>query len=79
MQPEDCYRIRRLLQSVGKRCYRNCYATAVRLGDDFKIEHLLECDPDLEGTSIKAQRARCTKIGRLVREGWADKALDYCR
>ena len=79
MSPEDRDRIKRLLKSVGKRCYRNCYSTAVRLGDTFKVEHLLECDPDLEGTSIKAQRTRCSKIRRLVREGWADEALDYCR
>ncbi len=56
--------IDRLLRSIGKRCFRNCHDTATRLGDSFDVDDLLACDPELEGTSLKAQRARASKIRR---------------
>ena len=70
--------IDRLLQSVGKRCFRNCHETATKLGDSFAVDDLLGCDPDLEGTSPKAQRTRVSTIKRLVREGLGKAALARC-
>jgi len=69
----------RLLQSVGKRCFKSCYETACRLGDSFSIDDLLKCDPKLEGTSPKAQSTRVSKIKRLIREGWGEEALARCQ
>ena len=68
----------RLLQSIGKRCFRNCYETAAKLGDSFSTDDLLVCDPELEGTSLKARRTRVSKIKRLVREGLGAAALERC-
>ena len=69
----------RLLQSIGKRCFWNCHETAARRGDSFSVEDLLACDPELEGTSPRAQRTRVSKIKRLVREGLEEAALALCR
>ena len=68
----------RLLQSIGKRCFRNCHDTAIRRGDAFDVHDLLACDPALEGTSPKAQATRVSKIKKLVREGRAKEALARC-
>ena len=70
--------IDRLLQSIGKRCFRNCHETATKLGDSFAVDDLLACDPKLEGTSPKAQRTRVSKIKRLIREGLGKAALARC-
>ena len=69
----------RLLKSIGKRCFRNCYLTAVRRGDAFDVCDLLACDPDLEGKSPKAHATRVSKIRKLVKEGLAEEALARCR
>ena len=37
--------INRLLQSVGHRCFRNGYETAIRCGEAFDIADLLRRDP----------------------------------
>lgn len=65
----------RLLQSIGHRCFRNCYETAMRRGEAFGIADLLRCDPALRGTSPEAQATRASKIRKLVREGRAAAAL----
>ena len=69
----------RLLQSIGKRCFRNCCETAARLGSSFSVDDLLVCDPELEGTSLKARRTRVSKIKRLIGEGLGKTALARCR
>ena len=69
----------RLLQSIGKRCFSNCHETAARRGDSFSVEDLLACDPELEGTSPRAQKSRVSTIKRLVREGLQKEALARCR
>ena len=71
--------IDRNLRSIGKQCYRNCYETAIRLGESFGVSDMLACDPELVGTSEKAQATRASCIRRLVREGLAEKALALAR
>ena len=44
----------RLLLSIGQRCFRNCYESAMRRGKAFDIADLLRCDPALRGTKPKA-------------------------
>ena len=68
----------RLLRSIGKRCFCNCYETAVRLGEAFDTDDLLRCDPALNGTSPRAMSTRASKIRKLVKEGLAAEALSLC-
>ena len=68
----------RLLKSIGKRSFRNCFDTAARAADSFSVDDLLVCDPALEATSLKAQRTRVSKIRRLIREGLGSEALERC-
>ena len=70
--------IDRLLQSIGKRCFRNCYETAVRRGENFDAQDLLRCDPELKDTAPGGQRIGVNCIKRLVREGLAAKAKSMC-
>lgn len=70
--------VERLLQSIGKRCFRNCYDIAIRRGGAFDVRNLVAGDPALEGTSPRAQATRVSKIKRLVREGRAKEALALC-
>ena len=67
--------IDRPLQSIGHRCFRICYETAVRRGEAFGMADLLRCDPALRETSPKALATRASKIRKLVREGQAGAAL----
>ena len=67
--------IDRQLQSIGHRCFRNCYETAGRRGEKFGIADLLRCDPALWETRPKALATRASKIRKLVREGRAAAAL----
>ena len=69
----------RLLQSIGKRCFRNCYETAIRRGENFDAYDLVRCDPVLKGSAPGGQRIRINSIKRLVREGYAEDALARCR
>ena len=71
--------IDRLVQSIGKRCFRNCYETAVRRGENFDVQDLLRCDPALKDTEPSGQRTRVSCMRRLVREGRAQEALARCR
>lgn len=72
--------IDRLLHSIGKRCFRNCYDCAIRRGDAFDVHDLLACDPTLlkSGKSPNARKTRVSKIKKLVREGLAQEALARC-
>lgn len=72
--------VERVLNRIGKRCFRNCYDTAMRKGQDFTIADLLRCDPALKlpGISERARIVRAANIRRLVREGLADEALSRC-
>ena len=72
--------IERLLKSISKRCFRNCYDTAVRLGESFDVDALLECDPTLKrtGKGKDARRTRVSNIKKLIKEGLGEEALARC-
>ena len=70
--------IDRLLQSIGKGCFKNCHETANKRGDSFSVDDLLACDPELEGAPPKAQKTRASKIERLIRDGLGAAALARC-
>ncbi len=67
----------RLLRTIGKRCYENCYKIATQKGDNLTIKDLVTHDPALKGTKETALRTRLNAIKRIVREGpaTAKKAL----
>ena len=71
--------IDRLLQSIGKRSFLNCYETAGRRGEEFGIADMLRCDPALRGLSPKAHSTRASGIRRLFREGRAEQAVARCQ
>ena len=67
----------RLLRTIGKRCYENCYNIATQKGDNLTIKDLVTHDPALKVTKETGLRARLSAIKRIVREGpaTAEKAL----
>lgn len=65
-----------VLRRIGKRCFRNCYETAIRKGEDFTVADLMRCDPTAKTENSK--RSRSSAIRRLVREGLAEDALSRC-
>ena len=66
--------LERLLQTVGKRTFRNCYEKASRRGDSFSIEDLLMCDPALERYSDAGNRTKLSTLKRIIREGMGPQA-----
>lgn len=71
----DDEKLKRCLESIGKRCFRNCYKIAFKRRDSITIEDLIRHDSELEGTSLKALRTRLSCIKRIFRAGCAEKAL----
>ncbi len=67
--------LKRVLNSVGKRCFRNCYEVAIKKGEHLVIEDLLANDPKLKGTKESGLRTRLNCIKRIVRENKAEEAL----
>ena len=65
----------RVLQSIGKRCYTNCYEVAIKKGEHLVIEDLLANDPKLKGKKESGLTTRLSCIKRIVREGKAEEAL----
>lgn len=69
-------KIKRLVQTAGKRCFRNCYTVAARRGEDLTKRDLVACDPALRGTAETGLNARLSAIKKIFREGWQDEALN---
>lgn len=68
----------RLLQSIGQRTFLRCHERAQAKRDEFTVDDLLECDPQLRGTTPSAQRTRVSKLKHIVREGLIEEALSLC-
>jgi squalene cyclase len=67
--------LERLLRSIGKRCFENCYSIAEQRNQDLSIEELIQHDPDLEGTSPKGFATRLSLIKKIFREKKAIREL----
>lgn len=67
--------LERRIESIGKRCFDNCYEVAVQKGDDLTLEDLIYHDPQLVGTSVKSLRTRLHKIKSIIRAGRGAEAL----
>ena len=67
--------LERLLRSIGKRCFENCYKIASQKGDNLTIDDLLANDTELESTTESALRTRLSKTKRIFRANLQDQAL----
>ena len=65
----------RLLKSIGKRVFINCYEVANDKGDDLSIEDLIECDPELKMTKGSGLQTRLSCIKKIFKLGLEAKAL----
>ena len=71
--------LERALESIGKRCFENCYPIAKKKGDQLTKKDLIKYDPKLQGTSEKALSTRLSKIIKIFREGKAEIALETAK
>ena len=68
-------KIERLIQSIGKRCFRNCYSIAAQKGKNLTIDDLLQNDLDLQGTKKTGLRTRLNCIKRIFKANVQYEAL----
>ncbi len=69
----------RILNTIGKRCFRNCYEIASKKGQDLNINDLLKYDPILRNTEASALRTRLKAIKRIFRENLQEEALELSK
>ena len=69
----------RCLQSIGKRCFENCYAIAEKKREALTIDDLINHDPDLQGTTERGLITRLNCIKRIFREGNEEKVLEMAK
>lgn len=71
----DKDKLQRLLNSIGKRCFENCYEIACEKGESLTKEDLVKHDPQLKGTLETGMRTRLSAIKRIFRDGSQVEAL----
>ena len=70
---------KRLLQSIGKRCFVNCFEAALQKGGSLTFAEMEKADPALAGTSPSAMDTRQAKMEEIFRKGEQCSALQACR
>ena len=68
-------KLERLVQSIGKRRFENCYEIADQKRENLTITDLVRHDPALKGTAEKGLATRLSCIKRIFREGKQREAL----
>lgn len=72
-------KLNRTIQSIGKRCFENCYQIACEKREHLKIEHLIEHDPKLAETKESGLRTRLNCIKRIMRADRMEDALKIAK
>ena len=67
--------LKRTLNSIGKRCFENCYKIVAQKGDNLTIDDLLANDEKLIDTKETGLRTRLSCIKRIFRANLQDQAL----
>ena len=65
------------LNGIGKRCFVNCFETAMRAGGNLTHAQIIECDPKV-GREPGGLNYRAGYIQQIFDNGWQCAALQKC-
>ena len=70
--------IERLLKSIGKRCFVNCFEVALSNGGNLTLAEMHHLDRMLVGTKDNAMRTRQSKIAEIFQRDEQWRVLRMC-